>query len=215
MYKKYTKRTIDLVFSLTALIVFLPLGILAAILIKLDSNGPIVFSHLRYGQNKKPFRIYKFRSMAVDAPAEAPTNSLQNATAHITRVGKIMRKLSLDELPQLINVIRGEMSIVGPRPVILVEADLITEREKYGANDCKPGITGWAQVNGRDEVSMKTKAKMDGEYADKIGILMDIKCILLTIYAVVSIKGHREGSDEANENAAWNKDAYRTKRENI
>lgn len=196
MYRKYVKRPLDITFSLIALIIFLPLSVFIALIIKLDSKGPVIFSHMRYGQNKKPFKIYKFRSMAVDAPSESPTNSLRNAASHITRVGKIMRKLSLDELPQLINVLNGEMSIVGPRPVILKETNLIAEREKYGANSCKPGITGWAQVNGRDEVRLKKKAKMDGEYANNVNLLMDIKCVFMTIHAVLSIKGHKEGSDD-------------------
>lgn len=132
--------------------------------------------------------------MKTTAPSEMPTNNLLNAEDHITRFGKIMRKLSLDEIPQLINVLRGEMSIVGPRPVILKEIDLISLRQKYKANSCKPGITGWAQVNGRDELRITEKAKMDGEYARNRGPWMDLKCVFLTIYAVASVKGHREGA---------------------
>lgn len=134
--------------------------------------------------------------MKTSAPSEMPTNSLLNAEAHITRFGRTMRKLSLDEIPQLINVVRGEMSLVGPRPVILKETDLILLRQKYGANSCKPGITGWAQVNGRDEVRIVEKAKMDGEYVKKLGPIMDLRCILLTIHAVLSLKGHKEGADD-------------------
>lgn len=196
MYKKYIKHSLDIVFSFIALIILLPIGLIIAILIKLDSNGPIIFSHKRFGQNKNPFTIYKFRSMTTDAPSNAPTSKLRNAASHITRTGKIMRKLSLDELPQLVNVLKGEMSLVGPRPVILKETDLIEERDKYNANTCKPGITGWAQVNGRDTMGMKKKAKMDGEYANKLGPVIDLRCILMTIWAVVSIKGHREGAHD-------------------
>jgi O-antigen biosynthesis protein WbqP len=218
MYQKYIKRSFDIVFSIVALIVFLPIGLVVAILIKYDSHGPIIFSHKRFGQNKKAFTIYKFRSMAIDTPRDSPTNSLRNAEAHITRVGKIMRKLSLDELPQLINVLRGEMSLVGPRPVVLGETDLIAEREKYDANSCRPGITGWAQVNGRDEVRMKKKAKMDGEYAGRLGPIMDMKCILMTVHAVLSIKGHREGADDNIADILWKDElatpSYNTKREN-
>ena len=220
MYLRYIKHPFDMVFSLLALVVFLPIGLIIAVLIKLDSKGPVIFSHQRFGKDKKPFTIYKFRSMTTNAPRNAPTNSLRNAASHITRIGKIMRKLSLDELPQLINVLRGEMSLVGPRPVVLREIGLIAEREKYGANTCKPGITGWAQVNGRDEVRMKKKAKMDGEYAGKLGPIMDMKCILMTVHAVLSIKGHKEGADDDNiEDVIWARDIQQSydiqrKREN-
>lgn len=197
MYRKYIKSPIDIVLASLILLATLPLALFVALIIKLDDKGPVIFKQQRFGQNKKIFTIYKFRTMSVDAPSNSPTNSLRNAASHITRVGKIIRKLSLDEMPQLINVIKGEMSIVGPRPVILKETSLITEREKYGANDCKPGITGWAQVNGRDEVRMKKKAKMDGEYASKLGLIIDIKCVLMTIHAVLSIKGHKEGCDDS------------------
>lgn len=158
-----------------------------------------MFKHKRFGQNKQPFTIYKFRTMKTSAPKNIPTNSLVNAEDHITRFGRIMRKLSLDEIPQLINVIRGEMSIVGPRPVILRETDLIALRQKYKANSCKPGITGWAQVNGRDELRIAEKAKMDGEYARNLGPRMDLKCLLMTIHAVIAVKGHREGAYASTE----------------
>lgn len=206
MYQKYVKRAIDVIFSLVALIIFLPVGLIVALLIKLDSKGPVIFSHARFGRGKMPFTIYKFRSMSVHAPRNAPTSSLRNATSYITRIGKIMRKLSLDELPQLINVLKGEMSLIGPRPVVLKEIDLILERDRYGANACRPGITGWAQVNGRDELNNEDKAKMDGEYVKNFGILMDIKCILMTIHAVLSIKGHREGADEKVKDVIWEKE---------
>lgn len=218
MYQKHIKRLIDTPIAFIILLVSLPITLVIIIVIKLDDNGPIIFKQKRFGQNKTTFTIYKFRTMSVDAPSEAPTNSLRNAESHITRVGKIMRKLSLDELPQLVNVLKGEMSIVGPRPVILKEIDLITEREKYGANACKPGITGWAQVNGRDEVHMKKKAEMDGAYTNALNPLMDIKCVLMTIYAVISVKGHREGGSETARDLTlgknFSKHSYTTKREN-
>lgn len=194
MYRDYFKTFFDLCFALVALLLAIPLIAIIAIVIKLEDGGPILFSHKRFGQNKQPFKIYKFRTMKTSAPKDTPTNSLLNPKAHITRFGRVMRKLSLDEIPQLFNVIRGEMSIVGPRPVVLNETDLIALRQKYKANSCKPGITGWAQVNGRDEVRIVEKAKMDGEYAKKIGLLMDLRCVFMTIHAVLSVKGHREGA---------------------
>ncbi|MGD8374138.1 MAG: sugar transferase [Candidatus Woesebacteria bacterium] len=194
MYKKYIKRLLDIAIASIALILALPIALLIALVIKLDDRGPVFFKHKRYGQNKNPFTIYKFRTMKTTAPKSCPTNDLTNHEQHIMRSGKILRKLSLDELPQLINVLQGKMSLVGPRPVILEETDLIAERDKYGANECKPGITGWAQVSGRDELRMKIKARMDGEYAKSLGFWMDLKCILLTFWAVVSVKGHREGA---------------------
>jgi O-antigen biosynthesis protein WbqP len=218
MYQKYIKRMLDALSAFIVLIILLPIGLLIALIVKLDSNGPIIFSHKRFGQNKKPFTIYKFRSMTVEAPSDSPTSSLRNAASYITRAGKIMRKLSLDELPQVINVLKGEMSIVGPRPVVLGETSLIEEREKYNANACKPGITGWAQINGRDELGIKNKAKLDGEYVRNLGFIMDMKILLMTITAVLSIKGHKEGSDETIEDVIWEKDltegTYGTSREN-
>lgn len=194
MYQGYIKPFLDLCFALAALLLALPFIVIIALIVKLEDGGPILFTHQRFGRHKQPFKIYKFRTMKTTAPRDTPTNNLSNPDEHITRSGRIMRKFSLDEIPQLINVIRGEMSIVGPRPVVLKETDLITLRQKHNANSCKPGITGWAQVNGRDELRIIEKAKMDGEYAGKIGFLMDLKCILKTIYAVLSIKGHREGA---------------------
>ncbi len=194
MYQNYVKSFLDLCSALIGLIIFLPVFVIIALIIKLEDGGPVMFKHKRFGQNKQPFTIYKFRSMKTSAPRDMPTNNLTNPEEHITRTGKIMRKLSLDEIPQLINVLKGEMSIVGPRPVVLNETDLIALRQRYKANSCKPGITGWAQVNGRDEVRIVEKAKMDGEYAKKLGLMMDLKCILMTIHAVISVKGHREGA---------------------
>jgi O-antigen biosynthesis protein WbqP len=199
MYQKYIKQILDSLFAIILLVLTAPLVIASALAVKLDSPGPIIFRQKRYGKNGRVFNVYKFRTMSLDAPHDSPTNSLQDPHIHITRTGRIMRKLSLDELPQLVNVLRGEMSIVGPRPVILKEASLIAERKKNGAHSLKPGITGWAQVNGRDELRMEEKARMDGEYADNIGFRIDARCIALTLWAVLSIKGHREGIVEAEE----------------
>ena len=196
MYQKYVKRSLDVIFaSILALIILLPL-IFIAIWIKLDSKGPIFFKQKRAGKSLEPFMIYKFRTMTTDAPKDCPTEHLKNAGNFITRSGRVMRKLSIDELPQLINVLIGNMSIVGPRPGLLVQEDLIFERAKYGANDFNPGITGWAQVNGRDEVSIEEKGKLDGEYVENFGFIMDSKCIVKTLSAVLSSKGHKEGHEK-------------------
>lgn len=195
MYQTFIKRLLDFVLAATTLVLAFPIFILCALIIKLNDGGPVLFKHQRFGRHKKPFTVYKFRSMVTTAPRNAPTNSLTDAASYITTPGRVMRKLSLDELPQLVNVLKGEMSMVGPRPVVLKETDLIQERQKYDANAVLPGITGWAQVNGRDEVEVKTKAKMDGHYARNISFFMDLKCILMTFWAVVSVKGHREGDE--------------------
>lgn len=202
MYQRFFKRALDLLLAFILIVISLPFSIIVAISIFIVNDGSIIFSQQRFGRNKKPFTIYKFRTMSESAPANVPTNDFKGVQSHITRPGKIIRKLSLDELPQLINVLKGDMSMVGPRPVVLNEVSLINEREKYGANACTPGITGWAQVNGRDEIRMKKKAKMDGEYASNISLLMDIRCVLLTIWAVLSIKGHKEGADPVLESFA-------------
>ena len=198
MYEKYIKRLLDIPFASIFIVILLIQFAIIAALIKLDSKGPIFFKQKRAGKNLKPFMVYKFRTMTTNAPKNCPTNNLTNANVYITRLGEIMRKLSIDELPQLINVIKGDMSLVGPRPVILFETDLLLEREKYNANSCKPGITGWAQVNGRDELVTSVKAKMDGEYANQISFAMDAKCLLMTIGAVLSIKGNKNGHELAN-----------------
>ena len=195
MYENIGKRTLDVVIaSIAAITLLLPM-IVVALWVKLDSDGPALFKQMRYGKNLVPFTVYKFRTMTVDAPSDMPTNSFKNAGAHITKSGKIMRKLSLDELPQLFNVLKGDMSIVGPRPVVLREASLIYLRAKVGANGVKPGITGWAQVNGRDELNDLLKSRMDGEYVNDFGFKMDLKCLWLTLWAVLSIKGQKEGHE--------------------
>lgn len=193
MYKKYTKRIIDFTLALIGLVVLSPLFLVLVITIKIESKGSIIFSQKRIGKNKKYFNIYKFRTMKMNTPKETPTHLLENPDIFITKIGKIMRKTSLDELPQIINILKGEMAIVGPRPALWNQYDLIEERDKYGANDIRPGLTGWAQINGRDELEIDSKALLDGEYKLKESFYMDMKCILGTIVSVVKTEGIIEG----------------------
>lgn len=195
MYKKYFKRTLDIALAGLLLVLLLPFVAIVALIIKIDSKGPVFFKQKRYGQHKKPFTVYKFRTMYSHAPNDRPTNEFLDSHNYITRPGKIMRKLSIDELPQLMNVLHGKMSVVGPRPVVLSEKRIIKLRDKYGANALKPGITGWAQANGRDELNDTTKAKMDGYYLENFGFMTDIKCILKTIRVILSAAGHAEGHE--------------------
>ena len=196
----WIKRILDFLLSLIAIIILLPVFFIIAVIIKLDSDGPVIFKQERVGKNKKHFYIYKFRTMLVDAPHSVPTYMLHNSHSYITRVGYLLRQTSLDELPQIINVLKGEMSIVGPRPVIPQESDLIEERDKYGANDIYPGITGWAQINGRDTVSIADKARLDGEYVQNMSFWMDIKCLFITIVKVLRRDGIVEGGTVIEEN---------------
>ena len=167
--------------------------LLIAFAIKLDSKGPVLFKQKRFGLHKKHFLILKFRTMRVDTPRDVPTFELSDPTKWITRVGGFLRKTSLDEVPQIFNILAGQMSVVGPRPVILNEIDLITERDKYGANDVLPGITGWAQINGRDELRFETKARLDGEYVQRMSFGFDCKCFFSTIVKVLRKDGVVEG----------------------
>ncbi len=199
MYEKFGKRGLDLIAASTALILLALPSIALILWVKLDSKGPVFFKQLRYGKDKKPFTVYKFRTMSTEAPRDIATNSFKNASDYITRSGKIMRRLSIDELPQLINVLRGEMSIIGPRPVVLSEKKLIALRDKYGANSIKPGITGWAQVNGRDEVEDTLKARMDGEYVRRCGVKTDAKVALRTILVIGVAAGYVEGHEQVGE----------------
>ncbi|MGH2116669.1 sugar transferase [Aerococcus sp. L_32] len=192
MYK-YVKQLLDFLLSLVGLIILSPLFLLIAIWIKSDSPGPIFFKQRRVGRNKQLFNIYKFRSMRTDTPADMPTHLLNDPTAFITKSGQFLRKTSLDELPQIINIFKGEMSIIGPRPALWNQKDLIEERDKYGANDVRPGLTGWAQINGRDELEIPIKAKLDGDYVKNIGFLFDIKCFVGTIFSVLNSDGVVEG----------------------
>lgn len=188
------KRLGDISISLIAITLFCPVFILIAIAIKLDSEGPVIFKQKRFGIHKKTFYVFKFRTMKVESPKYVATRDLQNPEQWITRVGAFLRKTSLDELPQLCNILVGDMSIVGPRPVVVSERDVIEAREKYGANDVLPGLTGWAQINGRDNLSIDIKAKLDGYYVKNRSLIMDIKCIVRTIPYVLKRKGIVEGS---------------------
>lgn len=193
MYSKYLKRFFDFLLSVLGVICLSPIFIIVIILIKIDSKGPIIFKQKRIGKDKKEFEIYKFRSMRIDAPKNAPTHTLENPSMYITKVGQFIRKTSLDELPQLINIIKGDMSIVGPRPALWNQYDLIAERDKYNANSIRPGLTGYAQVNGRDELPIEIKAKYDGEYLSKYNFLFDIKIMFLTVFKVLKRDGIKEG----------------------
>lgn len=193
MYVKCIKRLIDVALSALGLVVLSPVFLILAIWIKLDSKGPVFFKQKRVGKNKKHFNILKFRTMRTDAPHDMPTHLLSNPQAFITRSGHFLRKTSLDELPQIWNIFVGQMSIIGPRPALWNQYDLITERDKYGANDVRPGLTGWAQINGRDELEIDVKAKLDGEYVQKIGFGMDVKCFFGTILSVLKSDGVVEG----------------------
>ncbi|CCV64698.1 Sugar transferase [Alteracholeplasma palmae J233] len=200
MYKYLLKPIMDFILSLLAIIIFSPLLLIVALLVKLTSKGPILFKQKRVGKNKKLFNIYKFRTMRIDTPKDAPTHTLENPDKYITKVGKFLRKTSLDELPQLFNILFGKMSIVGPRPALWNQDDLIAERDKYQANDVKPGLTGLAQVSGRDELEIPVKAKIDGEYVKKITLLKDFKLIFKTAFKVLKSDGVKEGKDEKNTN---------------
>ncbi|KZE43905.1 sugar transferase [Rossellomorea marisflavi] len=187
------KRIMDCIFSLIMIIVLSPLFSLIILLIKLDSPGPIFFKQKRIGVNKKTFYIYKFRTMKINTPRDMPTHLLVKPEQYITRVGAILRKTSLDEIPQLINIFLGQMSLIGPRPALWNQTDLVQAREEYGCNNILPGLTGWAQINGRDELTINEKTMLDKEYLDNIGITMDIKCFIGTITSVLKSDGVVEG----------------------
>jgi len=193
VYQKFVKRGLDLVLSFCALVVLSPLLLAISVWIKCDSPGPVLFRQKRVGKGKDLFFILKFRTMRTDTPKDVPTHLLQDPDAYITRSGHFLRKTSLDELPQIWNILVGQMSIVGPRPALWNQYDLLEERDKYGANDVPPGLTGWAQVNGRDELEIPVKAKLDGEYVARLSFGMDLKCFFLTIARVLTHKGVVEG----------------------
>ena len=193
MYCKFIKSSIDFLLSLLGVILLSPIFLCLCIWIKCDSKGPILFKQKRIGKNKKYFYILKFRTMYIDTPKDMPTHMLKNPDQFITRSGKFLRKTSLDELPQIINILKGEMSIIGPRPALWNQEDLIAERDKYNANDIKPGLTGWAQVNGRDELEINVKAKLDGDYVEHMSFLFDVKCFVKTITSVLKHDGVVEG----------------------
>lgn len=191
------KRFLDFVLSVLAFCFFSPLLAAISVAVKLDSKGSVLFRQKRIGKDKTHFEMLKFRTMRTDTPKDMPTHLLQNPDAFITNVGAFLRKTSLDELPKLVNIIKGEMSIVGPRPALWNQFDLVEERDKYGANSIRPGLTGWAQVNGRDELEIPLKAKFDGEYVQKMSFLFDVKCILKTVLGVLKEDGVVEGGTGA------------------
>lgn len=193
MYRNFIKRCIDFLLSLCGLIVLSPLFLVLVLCIKLTSKGPVFFKQKRVGIHCSYFNILKFRTMRIDTPKDMPTHLLKNPDQYITGVGKFLRKTSLDELPQLINILKGDMAVVGPRPALWNQYDLIEERNKYGANDVLPGLTGWAQVNGRDELEIDVKAKLDGEYVSNLSFLFDCKCFFMTITSVLKHDGVVEG----------------------
>ncbi|MBT2290578.1 sugar transferase [Paenibacillus albidus] len=188
------KQMIDFMLALIGLLLLWPFFLVIAITIKLTSKGPVLFKQKRLGKHKTEFYILKFRTMRTDTPSDMPTHLLQDPDSFITKVGKFLRKTSLDELPQIINILKGDMSVVGPRPALWNQYDLIAERDKYGANDIKPGLTGWAQINGRDEIPNEDKARLDGEYTRKISIGFDLKVFCMTILSVLKSDGVREGA---------------------
>lgn len=200
MYIKI-KRAIDFTLSLIGLIVLSPLFVVLAIWIKSNSEGPVFFRQKRVGKDKTFFHIYKFRTMMTNTPADMPTHLLTDPEAFITKSGKFLRKTSLDELPQLINILKGEMAVIGPRPALWNQDDLVAERDKYRANDVLPGLTGWAQINGRDELPIPIKAKLDGDYVKNISFLFDVKCIFGTITSVLRSDGVVEGGTGVIEKA--------------
>jgi len=197
--KKYVaiKRVFDIAIALAVIIILIPLFILVVLAIKIESKGPIVFKQKRVGIKKTHFYIFKFRTMRIDTPKDTPTHMLENPQQWITKVGGVLRKTSIDELPQIFNIIKGEMSFIGPRPALWNQHDLIEERDNYGANDVLPGLTGWAQINGRDTISIKEKAQFDGVYSKEISLLMDMKCLVGTVVCVLKKDGFSEGGGMA------------------
>lgn len=193
MYPKYVKRGIGFLMALLMIVVLSPVLLIISIAIKCESKGPVLFKQKRVGMHKQLFEIYKFRSMRIDTPKDCATHLLQNPQAYITKVGRFLRKTSLDELPQLFNILKGDMAFVGPRPALWNQYDLIEERDKYGANDVMPGLTGWAQINGRDELEIPVKAKLDGEYVEKCSFGFDVKCFMGTFISVLKQDGVVEG----------------------
>lgn len=193
MYQKYIKRILDLTLSLCGLVILSPAFLVLVIWIKLDSRGPVFFKQKRIGFRKTYFNILKFRTMRIDTPRDIPTHMLANPEQYITKAGRFLRKTSLDELPQIINILKGDMSIIGPRPALWNQYDLIAERDKYCVNDVLPGLTGWAQVNGRDELEIPVKARLDGEYVRHMSFRFDCICFLKTITSVLKHDGVVEG----------------------
>ena len=197
MYKRFGKRLLDIILSACGIVVLAPLWLILAIAIKLDDPGPVFFKQKRIAQDKNGqkqfFQIFKYRSMKMCTPRDTPTHLLENPEQYITKVGGFLRKTSLDELPQIFNIFCGQMSIIGPRPALWNQDDLYEERSKYGANAVKPGLTGWAQINGRDELEIPVKAKLDGEYVERMSFGFDVKCFFGTVTSVLKHDGVVEG----------------------
>ena len=193
------KRLLDIVLSVIGMLFLSPVILIIVLAIKIDSKGPVLFRQKRVGIGKSHFYMLKFRTMRTDTPGETPTHLLENPERYITRVGRFLRKTSLDELPQIWNILVAHMSLVGPRPALWNQYDLIEERDRYGANDVRPGLTGWAQVNGRDELAIDIKAKLDGDYIQKMNFIFDVKCILLTAAKVLRRDGIVEGKIHTEE----------------
>ena len=206
MYQKYAKRLIDLLLSACAIVVLSPVYLLICIAIVADDPGPVFFRQKRVGIHKTHFLILKFRTMKVSTPKDVPTHLLENPEQYITRVGKFLRRTSLDELPQIFQIFTGKMAIIGPRPALWNQFDLIAERDKYGANDVRPGLTGWAQINGRDELPIDVKARFDGEYVQNLSFAFDCKCFFGTIGAVLRHDGVVEGGTGTLEEQAKEKE---------
>lgn len=193
MYRQYVKRGIDVLISALGIVLLSPFWIVIVAAIKLDSRGPILFKQKRVGLRKRHFLIWKFRTMRIDTPKDMPTHLLADPDRWLTSVGRFLRKTSLDELPQLYNILIGDMSVIGPRPALWNQDDLIAERDRYGANDVLPGLTGWAQINGRDELEIPVKAKLDGEYVKRMSFSFDCRCFFGTLLSVVRREGVVEG----------------------
>ena len=192
MYKRYFKRLLDIILSGCAIVVLTPVLAALVVAIKVDSPGPALFRQKRVGIHKTYFDIFKFRTMRIDAPRDVPTHLMEDPRKWLTGIGGFLRRTSLDELPQIFNIFLGQMSVIGPRPALWNQEDLIAERDRYGANDVRPGLSGWAQINGRDELPIDVKARLDGEYVRNMSLLFDLKCLLGTVTAVLTRRGVRE-----------------------
>ena len=193
MYKLFVKRLLDVVLSLAALVILAVPMMIFAVMIKREDKGSAFFTQKRVGKDRRHFMMYKFRSMRNDTPHDVPTHMLSDPEQYLLRCGKWMRRYSIDELPQIINILKGDMSIVGPRPALWNQYDLLAERDKYGANAIRPGLTGWAQINGRDELEIPEKARLDGEYVQREGFLFDVMCVWRTVFSAARHEGVVEG----------------------
>ena len=206
MYNRFFKRLIDIIVSFLGLTVLLVPMLIISLVLVIDTPGPVFFKQKRVGIHKSYFNILKFRSMPVNTPKDVPTHLLENAESRLTGFEKFIRKTSVDELPQLINILVGDMSIIGPRPALWNQYDLIEERDKYGANDIRPGLTGLAQISGRDELEIEEKSRLDGEYVKKMSFLFDVKMFCLTVVSVLRSDGVVEGGTGAMEQAEKEKE---------